>query len=175
MKSHAIAIRCSLLVGMVCVLASGRARATSCLNDIDCPTAECGGEVCDYSTGTPTCKPAGTQPKGMDGWCTSNSDCKCASLGAKCDSSAVFCTFTKPSDAPGGGKGGNSGVAGASGATGGATAATGGSGAAGKAGGDDGSSGGCSVGGARTLGGGLGCAILASLGLAAVIVRRRRR
>ena len=47
----------------------------------------------------------------MDGWCTQDSDCKCASLGAKCDQSLVFCTFTKPSDAPGAGNGGHGGAA----------------------------------------------------------------
>lgn len=184
MKRHAIAIRCSVLAGLVCMLTSGGARAQSCVNDVDCPDAACGGQVCDYSTGTPTCKPAGGQPKGTDGWCTQDSDCKCASLGAKCDQSLVFCTFTKPSDAPGAGNGGHgggsAGAAGATGAggaqgTGGSAQGTGGVGAAGHAGSSDGgSSGGCSIAGASTPGEARGCALLASLGLAAAVFRRRR-
>jgi len=187
MKRDAIAIRVSVLAGLVCLLASGGARAQGCLNDIDCPDAACGGQVCDYSTGTPTCKAAGTQPKGQDGWCSQDSDCKCASLGAKCDSTLVYCTFTLPSQAPGAANGGHGGSAGAAGATGtggaaGATGAagasaqgTGGAGTAGHAGGGDGgSSGGCSIAGASRLGDALGCTLLASLGLAAAIFRRRR-
>ena len=190
MKRHAIAIRCSVLAALVCLLASGGARAQSCVNDVDCPDATCGGQVCDYSTGSPTCISAGSQPKGTDGWCTQDSDCKCASLGAKCDQSFVFCTFTKPSDAPGAGNGGHGGGVGSAGATGtgggsvgsgGATGAgggsgqgTGGAGAAGPAGNNDGSSGGCSIAAASTPGDAPGCALLASLGLAATVFRRRR-
>jgi len=186
MKRRAIAIRCSVLAALVCLLTSGGARAQSCVNDVDCPNAACGGEVCDYSTGTPTCKAAGSQPKGMDGWCTQDSDCKCASLGAKCDRSLVFCTFTKPSDAPGAGNGGHGGGSGGSaGATGGTVGSagagrssaqgTGGAGAAGHAGSSDGgSSGGCSIAGASTPGEALGYGLLASLGLAAAVFRRRR-
>ena len=190
MKRRAIVIRCSVLAALVCLLASGGARAQSCVNDVDCPNAACGGEVCDYSTGSPTCKAAGSQPKGMDGWCTQDSDCKCASLGAKCDQSLVFCTFTKPSDAPGAGNGGHGGSGsagatgtggssvgsgGATGAGGSSTQGTGGAGAAGHAGSSDGgSSGGCSIAGASTSSEALGCAFLASFGLAAVILRRRR-
>jgi hypothetical protein len=186
-KRHAIAIRCSVLAGLVCLLASGGARAQSCLNDIDCPDTACGGQVCDYTTGTPTCKAAGSQPKGMDGWCSQDSDCKCASLGAKC-SSLVYCTFTLPSQAPGANGGHGGGAAGASGATGGTAGSAGTSGAAGASapgtggagtaghagGGDGGSSGGCSIAGASKLGDALGCTLLASLGLAAAIFRRRR-
>ena len=191
MKRDAIAIRCSALAGLVCLLASGGARAQSCVNDIDCPDAACGGQVCDYSTGTPTCKAAGSQPKGMDGWCTQDSDCKCASLGAKCTGSLVYCTFTMPSQAPGAangghgggtvgaagasGTGGSIGAAGATGAAGASAPGTGGAGAAGHAGGGDGgSSGGCSIAGASKPGDALGCTLLASLGLAAAVFRRRR-
>jgi len=187
MKRQTIAIRCSVLAGLVCLLVSGSARAQSCLNDIDCPDTACGGQVCDYTTGTPTCKAAGSQPKGMDGWCSQDSDCKCASLGAKCTSSLVYCTFTLPSQAPGANGGDGGGAAGSSGATGGTAGAagatgtggasaqgTGGSGAAGQAGSGGGSSGGCSIAGASKLGDALGCTLFASLGLAAAIVRRRR-
>ena len=146
MKRRAIAIRCSVLAALVCLLASGGARAQSCVNDVDCPDSACGGQV--------------------------------------------FCTFTKPSDAPGagngghgGGSGGSAGASGAGGAqgtggsaqgTGGSAQGTGGAGAAGQAGsGDGGSSGGCSIAGASTPGEAPGCVLLASLGLAAVFRRRR--
>jgi len=187
MRRHTVGIRFSVLAALVCLLASGGARAQSCVNDIDCPNAACGGEVCDYSTGTPTCKPAGSQPKGQDGWCTQDSDCKCGSLGAKCDSSLVFCTFTTPSEAPGAGNGGHGGggvgAAGTSGSVGGGAPGTGGAGApgtgcvgaAGHAGSSDGgSSGGCSIAGASSSGEALGCTLLALLGMAAAVLRRRR-
>jgi hypothetical protein len=62
--------------------------------------------VCNWTKpseiGTPdkpyTCNPAGTSPKSMDGWCTSDANCKCLGLGAKCV--GVYCSFTKPTDAP---------------------------------------------------------------------------
>ena len=71
-----------LLVGVVFLCAARGAGAatnpTSCVNDIDCiATPQCGGDVCDYSGTTQTCKPAGGATKGMDGWCTVDSDCKC--------------------------------------------------------------------------------------------------
>ncbi|HVY41205.1 MAG TPA: JDVT-CTERM domain-containing protein [Polyangia bacterium] len=173
-------IRWSILAALGCVLAAGSARAaTSCVNDVDCPNPACGGEVCDYiADPVLTCKPAGTQPKGSDGWCTTDADCKCRSLGATCVSS--FCTFTKPSDAPSGG-GGHSGTAGSTGAagssatgTGGAPATgTGGSAAAGHTGSTDGgSSGGCSVAGSSAPATWFALSVLGGL---VVAVRRRRR
>jgi uncharacterized membrane protein YgcG len=146
-----------LLAGLGCLLVAGKARATTCVNDVDCPgNAACGGDVCDYSTGTPTCMPAGTGTKGMDGWCTMTSDCKCASLGATCTSNLVFCTFTKPSDAPDAGGGGGS------------TGSDGGGGSTSSGGGG----GGCSVAGSVPLGGSL---VLGGLGLALTLTRRRAR
>ena len=73
---------------------SGKPNPTSCLNDIDCvATPGCGGDVCDYDTGFPHCVPAGTAPRGTDGWCTKDADCKCASAGARCN--GIYCSFTK--------------------------------------------------------------------------------
>jgi hypothetical protein len=78
----------------------------ACYNDSDCPSSSCGGEVCNWTKTSPmpqgmkafVCNPAGTDPKGRDGWCTTDADCKCVGLGAKCI--APYCTFTRPSDAP---------------------------------------------------------------------------
>jgi hypothetical protein len=122
-------------VSIICAAATARAQTNpaSCTNDIDCAaTPSCGGDVCDWvAAPTMTCKPAGTQPKGTDGWCMVNSDCKCAAIGATCNT-AFSCTFTRPCDAPGMSGCGAAG-SGAGGSTG--TAGTGG-------GGD---SGGCSL------------------------------
>ena len=179
MNGRAMMIRWSILAALGCVLAAGSAQATACLNDVDCPEPACGGQVCDYiAAPTQTCKPAGTQPKGSDGWCTTDDDCKCKSLGATCVS--AFCTFTKPSDAPSGGGGKSGGTAGATGAAGSTTAGTGGSPAtgtggspaAGHSGSDGGSSGGCSVAGSSAP---VTWVALSVLGGLVVAVRRRRR
>jgi hypothetical protein len=190
MNGRATTIRWSILAALGCVLvATGSARAaTSCSNDIDCPNSACGGDVCDFYTDpTQTCKPAGTQVKGMDGWCTTNSDCKCASLGAVCTSSAS-CSFTKPSDAPsgGGGKGGATGTGGAAGSSGPGTGGSGtggtgtgtGTGTGGAATGgstgptNGGSSGGCSVAGSTGSAAWLGLSVV---GMLIASARRRRR
>ncbi|HVT07711.1 MAG TPA: JDVT-CTERM domain-containing protein [Polyangia bacterium] len=180
MNGRAMTIRWSILAALGCVLAANRAEAMACVNDVDCPEPACGGQVCDYiADPTQTCKPAGTQPKGSDGWCSKDSDCKCASLGATCVGGAI-CSFTKPSDAPSGG-GGHSGTAGSTGAagssatgTGGAPATgTGGSAAAGHTGSTDGgSSGGCSVAGSSAPATWFALSVLGGL---VVAVRRRRR
>jgi uncharacterized membrane protein YgcG len=92
----------------------------NCTNDIDCvATPECGGDVCTYTpSGSMTCTPAGTGPKGSDGWCTVDTDCKCYAQGARCN--IVYCTFTTPSNPTDGGAGGtgNRGEAGAGGGAG---------------------------------------------------------
>ena len=178
------------LAGLVCLLAAGSARAASnpasCISDNDCvATPTCGGDVCNYNAGQ-TCTPAGSAPMGSDGWCTQDSDCKCAALGAKCD--IVYCTFTKPSDAPGsgsagkgGGSGGGSGSAGTSGSGGSSSSGTGGSGTGGSKGTDGGSTGGT---GSSSSGG--GCSIagpissswsiaIGAVGLLAALRRRRAR
>lgn len=143
--------------------------ATSCTNDIDCKgNPACGGDVCDWITAGMTCVPAGTAAAGEDGWCMADTDCKCKAQGATCNAS-YHCTITKPSVAATGGASGSTG--GASG-TGGAAAGTGGA-STGNDGGTkpaSGDSGGCSVGGAASSTG-LG----AMLGLAALLISRRRR
>lgn len=82
---------------------------TSCFNDSDCPVNACGGEVCNWTKVHPApsdmnkpylCNPAGSGPRTHDGWCTTDADCKCRPLGARCV--APYCSFTLPSDAPGG-------------------------------------------------------------------------
>ncbi len=78
----------------------------ACFNDIDCPGSACGNEVCNWTKTAAApigmkaflCNPAGTQPKGLDGWCTTDADCKCLAQGAKCR--APFCTFTRAEDGP---------------------------------------------------------------------------
>src|SRR5450755_1043729 len=182
MTRRATAIRCSFLATLLCLLAAGRAQAQSCANDIDCPTSACGGQVCDFYTApTQTCKAAGTQPAGMDGWCTSTADCKCASLGAVCTSSSS-CSFTKPPSG-GGGNGGNGGAAGSTGAAGSSASGTAGAGAGGAAAaGNAGTSGGTSGGGSG-VGSSSGCSVAGSPGpagwlgfsvLAGLVVSRRR-
>lgn len=86
-----------------------------CFNDTDCGGPECGGWVCDWNQISPfamgdkmyTCVPPGISPKGNDGWCTTDDNCKCRSLGAKC--AGVRCSFTRPEDAPNGGGAASSG------------------------------------------------------------------
>ena len=176
------------LVGSVTLLLAPAAFAQdACLNDTDCPGggAVCGGDVCNWNKPLPTpladpnkpytCNPAGTDPKGMDGWCSDANAafCKCQGMGAKC--SGVWCTFTKPSDAPpatGGGGTGAGGMPTAGTATGGA--ATGGTATAGTGTtAPPAEEGGCSVSvpGRTGTGTALG---LGLLGLGLVLARRRR-
>jgi hypothetical protein len=161
MTSLACRIKCTLLAAFVCLFAAGTAVAqsnpASCTNDIECvATPQCGGDVCDWN-GTPAqrCRPAGGSPKGMDGWCTVDTDCKCMAMGATCDTGTLRCTFTRPCDGPDGGScttgsGGSSGTAGSGGGGGG---------------------GGCSV--TATTPTALS-ALLVGLGLVALSRRRRR-
>jgi len=144
----ATALKCLAIAGVLSiVMVSSPAKATSCVNDIDCPDPACGGQVCDYTKGL-TCQPAGGAPKGSDGWCTTDSDCKCLGMGATCV--GVYCSFTTP---PASGSGGTNGGSGGATATGGSSAsggasATGGSSASGGAsasGGTTGASGGTTV------------------------------
>lgn len=189
------------LTGSVVLLLSASAFAAGepCLNDTDCPGTECGSEVCNWNKplenpANPdkpyTCNPAGTDPKGKDGWCSDNSAdyCKCKALGATCTSNFFYCSFTRPQDAPAGSTGGaGTGGAGTGGggastggggttSTGGTTAGTGGSGAA--TGGSAAApapaadEGGCSVSAPR---GGSSVALgLGLLGLGYALARRRR-
>jgi MYXO-CTERM domain-containing protein len=175
------------------------AEGEACFNDVDCPGggAACGGDVCNWSktTANPVgekifyCNPAGSQPKANDGWCTKangDADCKCKAEGAKCVGN--FCTFTKPSDAPGAGGSGTAGSG--TGGSGTAGTGTGGTGTGGSTGGSAGAGtagaatagtgattpeddGGCSVSAARA-GTSVTALALGLLGLGAMVARRRR-
>jgi MYXO-CTERM domain-containing protein len=118
------------LVGSVSLFVASTAFADgeACYNDIDCPGTACGDAVCNWSkqaampmgTKVFACNPAGSQPDGKDGWCTTDTDCKCKGEGATCV--APYCTFTKK---PGGSTGGTSSTGGTAATTGG-TPSTGG-------------------------------------------------
>lgn len=155
----------------ISLAAPGTAAAQSCFNDDDCPEPACGGQVCNWNKNPFVCNAAGTDPKGMDGWCTTDDDCKCKALGAVCD--APYCTFTKASDAPGAGTGGAAG--GTGGAAGGTGGATGSGGASANDSGtmppkDDG--GGCAIAGGATTS--VFGSIVALVGLAGLSRRRRQ-
>jgi MYXO-CTERM domain-containing protein len=165
----------TLLIGLCTLMLAGTAAAASnpatCTNDDDCvATPQCGGDVCDWndSTAGMKCKPAGSYPKLMDGWCTTDDDCKCKDMGATCDGATLRCTFTRPCDAPSAGGCNTGGSSGTGGSTG-----TGGSGATGTGGtgGGNSDSGGCSVSGGATADWSL---LLAGLGLLFASRRRSR-
>src|SRR3954453_11471165 len=109
MKAASKLLRPLILAGFLLGALAGTANA-GCVNDDDCPGTACGTQVCDYSTGTPTCVAAGKGAKGEDGWGTKDANCKCKALGATCG--GLYCPFTRPADAPGSGAGGTSGGAG---------------------------------------------------------------
>lgn len=174
------------LVGSMTLFVASTALADgeACYNDTDCPGTACGDAVCNWPkpATTPTdtkpyyCNPAGTQPKKADGWCTTDDNCKCAGLGARCV--APHCTFTKPGDAPPGSTGGTGTGAGGGAST--AGAATGGAAPAGAGTGGTASkpapaadSGGCSlsVPGRTNTGIAVG---LGLVGLGLAFARRRR-
>jgi MYXO-CTERM domain-containing protein len=158
------------------------AEGEACFNDTDCPGTECGGEVCNWNKHHPTpvgdkayvCNPAGTSPKGSDGWCTTVDHCKCKAQGAKC--TTVYCSFTKASDAPmstaGTGTGGSASTAGTS-STGGSAAGTAAGGTATKPPAAEEESSGCSVASPASTGGGIALA-LGLVGVGAAFARRRR-
>jgi MYXO-CTERM domain-containing protein len=150
-------------VAAVAVLSTSReAAAQTCTNDVDCPNTACGGQVCDWNKGK-TCQPAGGAATGLDGWCTTDSDCKCRGMGATCN--VVYCTFTMPPDAGGAGGGSTGGSSG--GATGGTTGAT----DAGTT--SSGGGGGCSTAGPSSPS---WTGVASALGaLAALLALRRRR
>src|SRR4051812_15509723 len=174
MKSETLRRMWALCAGALIFAAGSSARAQdgggkmACVNDPDCPTATCGGDVCQYGAVGQFCVPAGTDKKGHDGWCTTDDDCKCKSLGAKCV--AAFCSFTLPKDAPAGAGTGGAGGSSATGSGGDATG-TAGAGTAPAAASD---SGGCAI--ASTPAAGIGSAgLLVGLGAIAFGARRRRR
>jgi MYXO-CTERM domain-containing protein len=171
-------------VGSVALFSASTAFAEGepCINDTDCPGAECGGEVCNWNKPQGdkfTCNPAGTvAPVGgmpKDGWCTTVDNCKCKAQGATC--AAPYCTITKPpAGSAGTSAGGSASTAGTSSTTAGtattptAGTASGGSGTK-PAASDDG--GGCSVGvpGGSNTGLALGVGLV---GLGLALARRRR-
>jgi hypothetical protein len=166
------AIHLPFVAAFALLCGSGEVRAASnpasCDNDIDCvATPECGGDVCTYSAaGSPACTPAGTGANGQDGWCTSDTDCKCYAQGARCK--GVYCTFTKlPTSSPDGGAGsaGRGGTAGQAGA---------GSAGAGQGGSSADGGGGCSIAGHGRRCWGWPFALV-SLSAGSWCVRRRRR
>jgi hypothetical protein len=113
------------------------------------------------------CVAAGTAAKGMDGWCNGmDSDCKCASVGAKC--MAPYCSFTLAKDAPAG-----------SGAGGSSSGGTGGSSSTGSAGSStspssSSDSGGCAIAHAPSAAS-ISAGLLVGIGAIAFGARRRRR
>ena len=162
MNARATALRFSFIFALVCLLGAGRAQAQApaCNVDKDCPgDANCGGDVCTKSSGGAMCTHAGeAYPSGVaDGYCLTDDDCKCKSLGATC--LGLFCSFTLPPDGGSAGTGGSTG-------TGGSGTGTGSAGTSGGGGG-----GGCSVTGAPSIGWASGLALLG----AALIRRRSRR
>lgn len=183
------ALVCS--VGAVTLLfaASAFAEGEPCYNDDDCPNPACGGDVCNWAKTAPKpdgtkifyCQPAGRDPKGQDGWCTTDANCKCKATGATCNTAVSHCTDTGTPVASGGTGAGGSGTAG-TGTAGTGTAGTGtaGTGTAGTGTAGTGTTsapakdeGGCSVGGATNQGTGLALALgIAGLGIA--FARRRR-
>ena len=126
----------AIWVGSVALFAASTALAEgeACFNDTDCPGTACGDAVCNWNkqSATPSgmktfyCNPAGTDPVGADGWCTTNADCKCMGEGAVC--TAPHCSFTKAPAGTGGassgGGGGATSTAGATSTTAGATSTT---------------------------------------------------
>src|SRR5437660_126813 len=87
------AMRLTWLIAAGCLMHASVAFGLSCFVDTDCPGTACGTEVCEFFS--MVCQPAGTQP-GMDGWCHVDTDCKCHSLGATCNTLTFLCTFTQP-------------------------------------------------------------------------------
>jgi len=152
---------------------AAHAATAECMNDIDCKaSSQCGGDVCSWAALPQKCVPAGTAPKGQDGWCTVDSDCKCMGEGAKC--AAPYCTFTTPPGAGGASSGGaSSGGSSAGGAAAGGSAGAATAGATAAAPASD--SGGCSIVGATSPRGGFAFALGAVCAAALVSARRRRR
>jgi MYXO-CTERM domain-containing protein len=168
----------SMVFGFTLLFASSAlAEGEACYNDTDCPNPACGGDVCNWSKTAAKadgqkifyCQPAGRVAKGMDGWCTTNDNCKCGATGATCVSS--HCTDTGTSTATGGSGAGGSGAGGSTSTAGTATAGTATAGAttAGTASKDDG---GCSFSAPQQSNDAL--LALGAVGLGLAFVRRRR-
>jgi len=119
------------LLGSVTLLVASAAWAEgeACYNDDDCPNPACGGDVCNWLKAALKpdgrkayyCQPAGKAPKGSDGWCESDANCKCKDMGATCQ--IPYCTVVQP---PAGAGGSASGGAAAGGSAAGGSATAGG-------------------------------------------------
>jgi len=164
--------------GTIAVLAAAlfsaqaaHATGEKCMNDIDCKTGTtCGGEICDW-TKAMTCQPATASGSGQEGWCTVDTDCKCAAEGAKCNPNLFQCTKTVAASGSGGGGGTGAGGSGSSAA---GSSAAGSSAAGSSASGDSSSSSsGCSFAGVAPRGS-LNLALGAACALGLAFARRRK-
>jgi len=164
--------------GTIAVLAAAlfsaqaaQATGESCMNDINCKTGpSCGGEVCDWTKGM-TCQPATASGSGQEGWCTVDTDCKCA--GAKCNLSQ--CSQTVPAAGTGGGSGAGGSGSSAAGSSAAGGSAAGSSAAGSSATGDSSSSSsGCSFAGVAPRGS-LNLALGAACAVGLAFARRRKR
>lgn len=93
-----------IAIGLCLALDGVAAAANNCTNDIDCADPggnHCGGMVCQWSASGHNCVPAGTDAQGTDGWCTSDTDCKCMAQGAACMATKPHCSFTLIQDMSG--------------------------------------------------------------------------
>jgi|GEM_PF-2643695 len=70
--------------------------SATCDHDTECPNTACGGEVCRWTASSHQCVAAGTDSPGSDGWCNSDSECKCKGEGATCNLTTLHCTATLP-------------------------------------------------------------------------------
>ena len=110
------------LLGSVTLLFASAALAEGepCYNDDDCPNPACGGDVCNWAKTAAKpdgrkffyCQAAGLEPKGTDGWCESEANCKCKATGATCNTSVSHCTDTGTPAASGGAPSGGSAAGG---------------------------------------------------------------
>jgi hypothetical protein len=167
----------TILVLAAALFSARAAQATGehCTNDIDCKTGpSCGGEICDWNKAM-TCQPATASGSGHEGWCTANTDCKCAAQGATCPQSSFQCTKTVDAAGSGGGTGsGGSGSSAAGSSAAGSSAA--GSSAAGSSATSDSSSSssGCSFAGVAPRGS-LNLTLGAACAFGLAFARRRKR
>ena len=189
MKFNALALTLATALAGSLAWATPAHAATSCTNDIDCKAngTACGTDICDWNNNM-VCAAAGLPAnKGMDGWCSIDSDCKCASQGATC-LDTHYCTFTQPKvDAGSSGAAGSGSTSGSShSGSAGSGSATSGAGTSG-AGTSGSAASGTTTGGTTGGGGSSGCSVgavgssspwagsLLALGACFAAARRRRK
>ena len=181
------------LLGSVTLLvaSSAFAEGEACYNDDDCPNPACGGDVCNWGKLAAKadgrkifyCQTAGQVAKGQDGWCETDTNCKCKATGATCVSSHCTDTGTPAAPTGGGSSAGGSAAGGAPStagtAAGGAPATTAGAptssagtGTAPTTPATSSDSGGCSVSAPGNAGG--AALLLAAVGVGFAFARRRR-